>query len=83
LWLLYHLAAAKLHPGGASYSAEQFHYYYRSRFLGCDDIELPSGKALSIPRSTANLDVSEFSAYMDAVEADLAQRDVWLEEAVA
>lgn len=83
LWLLYHLAAAKLKTGEESYSAEQFHYYYRSRFLGCDDVRLPNGKVLTIPRSTAQLDVDEFNAYMTAVEADLAERDVFMEELVA
>jgi hypothetical protein len=82
LWLLYHLAASKLKTD-EPYSAEQFHYYYRSRFLGCDDVRIPNGKVLTIPRSTAGLDVDEFNAYMTAVEADLAERDVYLEEMTA
>ncbi len=81
LWLLYHLAAAKLHPGGASYSAEQFHIYYKSRFLGCVDFALPSGKVIAIPKSTADLDTEAFNEYMAQVEADLAERDVFLEMA--
>ena len=80
LWLLYHLAASKLHPGGNTYSAEQFHIYYKSRFLGCVDFPLPNGKVLAIPKSTADLDVSEFNEFMSAVEADLAEREVYLEE---
>lgn len=80
LWALYHELASKLRPGGVAYSAEQFHIYYKSRFLGCDDVTLPNGKTLSIPRSTAGLDVAEFSAYMDQVEADAALRGVYLSD---
>lgn len=79
-WSLLHLMAEKLRPGGIAYSAEQFHTYYKSRFLGCDDIQMPNGKTLTIPRSTANLDVAEFSDYFDAVQADAAERGVHLSE---
>lgn len=74
-WALLHLCAAKLADG--KFSAEQFHAYYKSRFLGCDDIPMPNGKTLTIPRST-NLDVAEFSAYFDQVQADAAERGVFL-----
>ena len=76
------MAASKLRPGGNTYSAEQFHIYYKSRFLGCVDFPLPNGKVLAIPKSTADLDVDAFADYMSAVEADLAERDVYLEEMV-
>ena len=77
-WLLLHELAAKLRPGGVAYSAEQFHCYYKSRFLGADDVKLPNGKTLTIPRSTAALDVAEFNDYMAKVEADAAERGVYL-----
>lgn len=75
-WALLHECASRLADG--KYSAEQMHIYYKSRFLGCDDFALPNGKTMTIPRSTANLDVAEFSAYMDQVEADAALRGVFL-----
>jgi hypothetical protein len=71
--------AAKLIPGGQAYSAEQYHTYYKSRFLGCDDVTLPNGRTLAIPRSTADLDVAAFSAYFDQVQADAAERGVYLD----
>lgn len=77
-WTLLHALAAKLRPGGEAYSAEQFHTYYKSRFLGCVDVKLPNGKTLTIPNSTADLDVAEFSDYFDAVQADAAERGVFL-----
>lgn len=79
-WSLLYLIAEKLRPGGVEYTAEQFHKYYASRFLGCDDVKLPNGKTLTIPRSTASLDVAEFSDYFDAVQADAAERGVHLSE---
>lgn len=82
LWALYHRMAER-EWNGQRYSAESFHKYYASRFLGCDDIPMPNGKTATIPRSTANLDVAEFGAYFDAVQADAAERGVYLDELAA
>jgi hypothetical protein len=41
---------------------------------------LPNGRTLVIPKSTADLDVAAFSEYYGKVEADLAERDVFLHE---
>lgn len=79
-WLLLHQIAEKMRPGGLSYSPETWHTYLKSRFLGCDELALPNGKTMTIPHSTAVLDVAEFGEYMEKVEAWAAERDVWLEE---
>lgn len=79
-WMLLSVAAAKINNKGQTYSAETLHHYYKSRFLGCDDFVLPNGKTLVIPHSTADLDAAEFSDYMTQVEADLAERDIFLDE---
>mgnify|MGYP000897649738 FL=1 len=63
---------------GQRHSAEAFHLYYKSRFLGCDDVRLPNGRTLAIPRSSADLDVAEFGEYLDKVQADAAERGVYL-----
>jgi hypothetical protein len=81
LWALYHAAADKLRPQGQTFSAEQYHVYFKSRFLGCDDVKLPSGRIITIPRSSADLDTSAFNDYMTQVEADLNARGVYLEDA--
>jgi hypothetical protein len=81
--LLLHTIAAKLRPGGKTYSADQMHIYYKSRFLGCDDVALPNGKVLTIPRSTAQLESTEFAEYVTQVEADAAERGVYLDMEVA
>ena len=65
---------------GETYSAESFHKYYAGKILGCEDVRLPNGKTLQIPRSTADLDVAEFSEYFDAVQADANERGVYLDE---
>ena len=77
-WTLLHQLADNLKPGGVAYSADQFHAYYKSRFLGCQDIAMPNGKTLTIPNSTAHLDVAEFGDYFDKVQADAAERGVYL-----
>lgn len=78
MWTLLHMIAEKIEPGGKSFSAETWHNYFKSRFLGCDEMTLPNGKTLERPRSTAALDVAEFSDYMTKLEAWAAERNVWL-----
>jgi hypothetical protein len=78
-WVLLHTAAERLRPGGKQYSAESYHTLMKSKYLGCDDIPLPNGKTVSVPRSTANLDAGEFGDYFAKVEAELAQHGVFLD----
>ena len=77
-WALLHRMAER-EWNGQRFSAEGFHRYYASKFLGCDDVALPNGKTLAIPHSTSALDVDEFGRYLDAVMADCAERGVYLE----
>lgn len=77
-WALLHEIAERVTPNGQRYSAETWHAWAKSRWLGCDDVKLPNGKTLVIPRSSADLDMAEFGEYMDQVEAWAAERDVWL-----
>lgn len=83
LWRLYTLASEQLRPNGHSFGAESFHAYYKLKYLGADEVALPNGKTVVIPRSTANLDVAEFSDFFDRVQADLAERGVYLDEVTA
>jgi len=82
-WLLLHLIADKVRPYGEVYSPESFHHYFKSRFLGCEEVRLPNRKTLLIPHSTASLDVAAFSEYLTKVEAWAGERDVWLEDVAA
>lgn len=77
-WALLHMIAAQITPNGTHYSPQTWHYYVKSRFLGCDDVILPNSKVLVIPRSTTTLDVREFNEYMEQVEAWAAERGVYL-----
>lgn len=77
-WLLIHLIADNVKPNGQAFGAEQWHTYFKSRFLGCDEIAMPNGKALQIPKSSADLDTSEFADYQTQVEQWASERDVFL-----
>lgn len=79
-WLLLHAMADKLKPGGRIFSADTFHVWARSKWLGCTDHVLPNGRSLSIPKSTRDLDVAEFNEYMTEVEAWANDRGVFLED---
>lgn len=70
----------KIIPQGKPYSADQWHMYCKSRFLGCADYPMPNGKTISLPNSTAGLDVQEFSDYADKVEAFANTHGAFLED---
>lgn len=79
-WALLHALSEKIRPAHNVYSADSWHLYCKSRFLGCDDHALPGGKSMTIPRSTAGLDVAEFSDYLSRVEAWANEHGVFLED---
>ena len=72
--------AESIRPRGQVFSAETFHLWAKSKFLGCVDHVLPSGKTLTIPNSTADLDTAAFNDYMTQVEAFANERGVYLED---
>jgi hypothetical protein len=80
---LLHLIAENVKPDGKAYNAEQWHLYAKSRWLGCDDVKMPNGKVLTIPKSSAELSVAEFNDYMTQLEAWAGERDVYLEDLAA
>lgn len=82
-WLLLHEIADGIKPGGLSYSAENWHEYFKQRFLGADEMRLPNGKVVIIHRSSADLDTAEFNEYQTRVEAWAAERDVYLQDLAA
>jgi hypothetical protein len=79
-WALLHAIAERIKPGGHLYSAETWHAYFKSRFLGCDDVPMPNGKTLVIPRSTADLETDIFGDYMTRCEEWANSRGVFLED---
>ena len=79
-WSLLHIMAEKMRPRGQTFSAETFHLWAKSKFLGCTDHVLPSGKTLVIPNSTAHLDQEQFGRYLDQVEAFANEHGCWLED---
>jgi len=44
------------------------------------DFQLPNGKTLVIPESSADLESEDFAVYVTQVEAALAERGVFLSE---
>ena len=79
-WALLHVMSERIKPRGQTYSADTWHVWCKSKWLGCDDLILPSGKTLTLPRSTSELDTAEFNAYMTAAEAWANERGAYLED---
>lgn len=80
--MLYHLMSEKVKVHGETYSAETWHRYAKSKFLGCEEFRLPNGKTYIEARSTAALDKQEFSDYMTQVELLANGFDCYLEDEV-
>lgn len=83
-WALLHVIAEKVRPTNPEtglplkYGAETWHLFFRGSLLGCDDIRIPNGRVVSIPRSTTELDVPAFADYMQQVEAWAAEHNAYL-----
>lgn len=82
-WLILHMIAEQVKPGGAQYSAETWHTYWKLKLLGGDDIRMPNGKVIVAPKSSADLSVGEFIDYMTQVESWANERGVYLDEVPA
>jgi hypothetical protein len=76
-WALLHMIASQV--AGGKFGVESWHTYFKSRFLGCEEVKLPNGKYFLIPNSTASLDVGEFNDYYTKVEAWAAEHAVYLD----
>ncbi len=79
-WALLHAMAEKLRPADKTYSADTWHLWAKSKFLGSVDYVLPSGRIHTVANSTAELDTAEFAEYMDKLEAWANEHDVYLED---
>lgn len=54
---------------GKRYTADTWHEFFARKFGVCDDVTLPGGEVISRRRSTTEMTVSEFTAYMTEVES--------------
>ena len=79
-WLLLHLIAENVKPEGKAYTAEQFHIYFKQKFLGMNEVALPNGKTIMFPKSTAELDTAEFAEHMAKVEQWAIERNIFMDE---
>lgn len=79
-WKLLHLIAGRP-VRGVLYSADNWHRYFVSRFLGMEDYRLSNGITLLERRRTSELSVTEFSEYLTQVEAWAAEHDIYLADA--
>lgn len=58
---------------GRQYDMEAWKEYYRKRYIGTEEIDMPDGTRLERGISTTTLDVEEFSRFMTSVEAHAVQ----------
>lgn len=77
-WALLHMIAEQLPVKGQGYTANTWHAYLVSRYLGCNDITLPNGKVLTMPVSTSALTKDEFSEYFEKCLAWASEHGVVL-----
>ena len=77
LWAILN-EVAEVPVQGVMYSAESWATYFKSKFIGCEEIPLPNGQVINRPISTTTLDKSAFSEYMTQIEAWAAQHGILL-----
>ncbi len=82
-WLLLHEVAENVKPRGNVFTAEAWHEYLKQKFIGRDEVKLPNGKTSVITKSSADLNIAEFNAFMEQVEAWAAEHDVYLQDLAA
>lgn len=76
-WAILHQIAEQLPAqlDGVYHRPELFHEYFRTKFLGYDELDLDREKVL-LSRSTTSLSVGEFTDYMTQIEVWAAEHDV-------
>lgn len=78
-WVLLHAISEGVPVQGKHHSSEVWHTYFKSKFLGCEEVTLPNGKTMQFPHSSAELDTAEFADFMMKVELWAGEHGVWLE----
>lgn len=68
-WALLNEISEGLPVQGVAHSPEAWHHYFRQKFIGSEDMKLPTGKTFTQPISTTTLDVGAFAEYMTQIEA--------------
>jgi hypothetical protein len=58
---------------GRRYEMEAWKEFYRSRFIGTEEIELPDGRRIERGISTTALNKQEFADFMTAIESHATQ----------
>lgn len=79
-WLLLHLIADNVKPEGQQHAPETWHVYFKQRYIGVDEVKMPNGHVINIPKSSADLDTAEFATFMASVESWAMERNVYMDE---
>lgn len=57
---------------GQRYDIDQWKEYYRRRYIGLEEIDLPDGTRIERGMSTTGLDIGKFANFLTAIEAHAA-----------
>ena len=68
LWKLYNEIADNVWIDGRKYEAKVWHEYFKTEYLGFDDLTLPNGKTVIIPLSTTKLNTKQMTEYQTKIE---------------
>ena len=79
-WALLHKMSQNIKTLDGKFSVAVWHEYFKSKYLGCDEIKLPNRKTLLITRSSSDLDTEEFCVYQTKVEVFAHEHNVYLDE---
>jgi hypothetical protein len=63
---------------GQKYNPASWHEYFKIKFLGATEINMPNGKTLIVPNSSTDLDVPAFNEFMTQVEVWANEHNIYL-----
>jgi len=68
-WALLREISEGARPNDKQYGSDTWHEFFKAKYIGTEEIELPDRRRIERPISTTALSVSEFAEYMTRVEA--------------
>lgn len=77
-WAILRIIEEQLAIKGKHFGAAAWDEYFKERYLGKEEVELPNGKIITRTRGTSSLKKDEMSEYMLKIESWCGQHGVQL-----
>lgn len=76
-------AAEQVFVNGQTFSAKAWKEHFAEKYIGTEELRLPTGEIRTMRKSTTDLNVEEYSALIDQTLAELAREFGYLPQEMA